>query len=99
MIILNNIKEFEWDNANIDKNQSKHNITWFECEQIFFNKPLLLLEDQKHSITEARYYAYGITDEGKFLTIVFTIRGYNIRVISARPMSRKEKRYYENPKI
>jgi uncharacterized DUF497 family protein len=99
MMILSDIKEFEWDSANIDKNQTKHNIGWFECEQIFFNKPLLLLEDQKHSVTEARYYAYGKTDDGKLLTVVFTIRGDKIRVISARPMSRKERSYYEIQKI
>ncbi len=94
--LLSNIKDFEWDQGNVHKNEIKHNVKWHECEQIFFNKPLLLLVDQKHSEIETRYYAYGKTDEGKQLAIVFTLRDNKIRVISARPMSKKERRHYEH---
>jgi len=94
--ILKNIKSFDWDKANIVKSETKHNVKWYECEQIFFNRPLLLLDDKKHSTAEERHFVYGKTDEGRLLTIVFTIRDNKIRVISARPMSRKERRRYES---
>lgn len=96
--LLSNINDFDWDEGNIDKNEITHNVRWFECEQIFFNKPLLLLNTGVHSSTEKRYYAYGKTDEGRLLTVVFTVRGNMIRIISARAMSEKERRRYGKEK-
>jgi uncharacterized DUF497 family protein len=62
---------------------------------VFFNEPLLVLDDLKHSTTEKRWAAFGKTDAGRLLTVVFTIRGKLIRVISARDMHRKERAFYE----
>ena len=87
---------FEWDKGNIDKNWLKHNVSSTECEQIFFNQPLLVQDDIKHSATEKRFYALGQTDVQRTLFIVFTIRRNLIRVISARDMSRKEREVYSN---
>ncbi len=86
---------FEWDRGNIDKNLVKHNVENWECEQIFFNKPLLVLDDPKHSLTEKRLAAFGKTDSGRMLGVVFTQRGSMIRVISARDMNRRERKFYE----
>lgn len=47
--------EFDWDKGNIDKNWLKHNVDFRECEEVFFNKPLLISFDKKHSITEKRF--------------------------------------------
>lgn len=68
-----------------------------EAEQVFFNAPLLLLADEKHSRQEARHHALGKTDEGRMLHIAFTLRKAEslIRVISARDMHRKERAIYE----
>ena len=68
-----------------------------EAEQVFFNIPLLLLADARHSQQEARHNALGRTDEGRLLHITFTLRkaGSLIRVISARDMHRKERTIYE----
>lgn len=68
-----------------------------EAEQIFFNEPLLLLADIKHSQGESRFHALGRTDEGRTLHIAFTLRhsGERIRVISARDMHKKERTIYE----
>ena len=96
--LLSNISGFDWDEGNIDKNEIKHYVRWTECEQIFFNKPLLLLKAGKHSAAEKRYYAFGKTDEGRLLTIVFTLRDSMIRVISARDMSERERRRYGKEK-
>ena len=64
---------------------------------MFFNEPLLLLPDPKHSQQEPRYHALGKTDENRLLHITFTLRskGTLIRVISARDMHQKEKKFYE----
>ena len=92
---LENIIGFDWDEGNLYKNEKKHNVIWQEIEEIFFNKGLLILEDIKHSKSECRCFAYGKTDKGKKLTVVFTIRSNKIRVISARNMSKKERLNYE----
>lgn len=86
---------FEWDAGNVDKNRERHRVSAAECEQVFFQRPLLIAPDPEHSHDEARYAALGRTSDGRRLTIVFTIRGSLIRVISARPMSRREGRAYE----
>ena len=85
---------FEWDDGNKDKNWIQHNVTNSECEQIFFNQPIILHFDSKHSKDENRFYTLGITDLGKKLFVVFTIRNKKIRIISARDMSRKERKIY-----
>jgi len=83
---------FDWDKANIEKNRLQHKVNPIECEQIFFNEPLIILGDPKHSVTEKRYAAFGRTDAGRLLVAVFTKRGKLFRVISARDMSRKERK-------
>ena len=86
---------FEWDEGNADKNWIKHRVSCSECEQIFFNRPLVVTNNAKHSQEEPRYYALGRTDTGRQLFAAFTIRGDLIRVISARDMSRRERRIYD----
>lgn len=85
---------FDWDEGNIYKNR-KHDVEHTECEQIFFNQPVIILDDPKHSIVENRLAAFGISDKGRNLVVVFTMRGSKIRIISARDMSKKERSFYE----
>jgi uncharacterized DUF497 family protein len=92
--ILKECVGFQWDDGNVDKNFLSHQVTKSECEQIFFNQPLFINDDDKHSEFEVRYYALGKTDEGRKLFIIFTVRENLIRVISARDMSKKEKKVY-----
>lgn len=96
MIDLSSILGFEWDAGNERKNE-KHGVSMAEAEQVFFNAPLLLLEDVAHSQSEARFHALGQTDDGRQLHITFTLRrlGELVRVISARDMHRKERSVYE----
>jgi uncharacterized DUF497 family protein len=86
---------FDWDAGNIDKNWDKHGVGFWEAEEVFFNQPLLLEADVAHSKDEKRFYCLGITDAGRKLFVVFTIRGHLIRVISARDMTRRERNTYE----
>ena len=85
---------FDWDDGNRDKNYLKHNVRNGECEDIFFNQPLIIVSDAKHSRKEKRYASLGVTDGGRKLTVVFTLRAKLIRVITARDMNRKERRFY-----
>ena len=95
MFELPSILGFEWDKGNARKND-KHGVSTAEAEQVFFNAPLLLLEDARHSQQEPRFHALGHTDQRRLLHISFTLRagGTLIRVISARDMHRKEKVIY-----
>jgi uncharacterized DUF497 family protein len=97
MINLSEIVGFDWDSGNSRKSAKKHDVSQFEAEQMFFNVPLLLLPDSKHSQKEARYHALGRTDTARQLHVTFTLRsgGALIRVISARDMHRKERAIYE----
>ena len=100
MINWAQVTGFDWDDGNSRKNAEKHGVNQSEAEGIFFNEPLLLLEDPKHSQTEARFHALGGTDDGRLLHITFTLRhnGTLVRVISARDMHRKERAVYEQAK-
>ena len=97
MFDLSLIVGFDWDDGNARKND-KHGVNQSEAEEVFFNQPLLLTHDPGHSITESRYRALGRTDRGRCLMVIFALRVEDtlIRVISARPMNRKERKLYGN---
>jgi len=96
MANLTDITGFDWDEGNARKNE-KHKVSMAEAEQVFFNAPLLVLEDSRHSNQEPRLHALGKSDENRLLHITFTLRqaGEKIRVISARDMHKKERVIYE----
>ncbi len=94
--MLRQCEGFDWDEGNVNKNWLKHKVSPAECEQIFFNRPLVIHDDIKHSEVEIRFYALGRTDSKRNLFIAFTVRKKRIRVISARDMSRKEREVYSN---
>ena len=98
MIDLSNVQGFQWDDGNGSKSEAKHGVSRAEAEQVFFNSPLLLLDDRKHSQAETRYHAMGRTDDGRPMMIAFTLReqGTLIRVISARDMKRAERNSYHD---
>ena len=96
MIDRTKITGFDWDEGNTRKNE-KHGVSMAEAEQVFFNAPLLVLDDSRHSSPEPRFHALGKTDDTRLLHITFTVRhiGEKIRVISTRDMHRKERVIYE----
>lgn len=85
---------FQWDAGNSGKNWERHRVTQGETEQVFFNRPVRVAP-AKEAQQECRYAALGQSSGGRLLTVVFTIRGALIRPISARDMSRRERRLYE----
>lgn len=85
---------FQWDEGNAEKNWTRHQVASAECEQVFGNAPLLAAPDTAHTGAEVRYYVLGQTNAGRRLFVACTVRDQLIRVISARDMSRGERRIY-----
>ncbi len=96
MIDFARIVGFDWDEGNRRKSADKHAVNPSEAEEAFFNDPLLIVEDPRHSQSEPRYHALGRTNLGRPLHVIFTLRAEAtlIRVISARDMHRKERARY-----
>ena len=96
MIELDLIIGFDWDQGNARKSFDRHGVTNPEAESMFFQEPLLIVDDPRHSLAERRYHALGRTATGRLLHATFTLRGGGtlLRVISVRGMSRKERRIY-----
>lgn len=86
--------EFEWDAGNADKIWLRHRVSSPEAEQVFFNRPWAVAEDQSHSRDEIKQFALGRTDAGRLLFLVYTLRGEKVRIISAREMTRRERKEY-----
>ena len=94
MVSAPDFEGFDWTGGNAEKNWKRHGVAPAETEQVFFNSPLLWGDDPAHSGTERRCYALGQIDEGRALFVAFTLRGRRLRVVSARDMSRRERRAY-----
>ena len=95
--LFNAIEGYDWDKHNTEKIAQKHGVLPMECEEALLGD-IIVVPDEKHSAIEQRYNALSTTFAGKMLFIVFTIRNEKIRVISARPMNKKEREVY-NEKI
>ena len=87
---------FQWDSGNSEKNWKRHKVSQSECEQVFFNLPLVVSLDWEHSGEEVRFYALGLTDAARPLFVVYTLRGELIRVISARDMTQRERKQFQD---
>ena len=85
---------FDWDDGNRPKVRARHAVDPGECEQAFFNEPFLVSFDTAHASEEPRWRALGQTTAARLLFVVFTLRGSLIRVLAARPMTRKERVIY-----
>lgn len=85
---------FEWDNGSLEQIKI-HNVGSNECEEIFYNEPVYF-EDPEHSTKEIRYLVYGVTNEERLLTVVFTIRNNKVRVFSSRDQHKNERGIYKN---
>ncbi|MGN6591866.1 MAG: BrnT family toxin [Terriglobales bacterium] len=91
---LANAVGFDRDAGNAEKIRGRHAVTPTEADQALLRRPLLLSPDDAHSGAERRYFALGETAAGRRLALVFTLRHGRVRVISARPMSRRERGVY-----
>lgn len=92
--------EFDWDQWNVQKNESKHGISTLDAESLFYDPYLIIFMDKVHSTkTEKRWIAFGIGLTNKLLMCAFTIRDKKIRIISCRAASKNERGIYEKEKI
>lgn len=95
---LGDVVGFAWDEGNILKNWEKHKVRHTEAEEVFENKPRFVFPDTKHSKVELRYGILGVTNEKRLLSVTFTLRNNRVIVVSARDMSRRERKFYEKIK-
>lgn len=87
---------FIWDEGNREKSMSKHGVGFYEAEEVFLNVDKTVALGVQHSpkVDEPRFGILGMTNNKRLLFVSFTIRGSGVRVISARPMNRKERKLY-----
>ena len=88
--------EFEWDDGNRTKSETKHAVTTAETEEVFFLGLAAPLGTQvSPEVSEERLGIVGATSEGRVLHVVFTRRDGKVRPVSARPAHKKEREFYE----
>ena len=86
---------FEWDANKAQANLAKHKVSFETATTVFGDLHSMTIPDPAHSQGENRFIILGRSHDGKLLVVVHTERGDNIRIISARPASRRERRQYE----
>lgn len=86
---------FYWNRRKALANAAKHGVTFVEAESVFGDPLAITVDDPRHSRDEARYVLFGQSDWGNYLAVMFTERGDAIRIISARSMTARERREYE----
>ncbi len=86
---------FEWDPEKARANKVKHGITFDEASTAFEDGLSVTIPDPLHSVDEERFVLIGYSCLGRLLVVVHTDRGDRVRIISARPATRKERRFHE----
>lgn len=86
---------FEWDPEKALANESKHGVSFFEACEVFDDDYSSTVNDPDHSRDEDRYLIFGMSKDGHYLVVSYTERGDRIRLISARKMTPRERRAYE----
>jgi len=87
--------EFEWNPAKARANETKHGVSFFEACEVFADDHSSTVRDPDHSLDEDRYLIFGMSKGGKYLVVSYTERGDRIRLISARQMTPRERKAYE----
>jgi len=86
---------FEWDAAKATANLRTHGVSFEEASSVFFDPLSATGDDPDHSIGESRFVMFGLSSSGRFLAVAHAERGAAIRIISARPVTRAERKLYE----
>ena len=88
--------EFEWDDKKAAKNEKKHGVSFHEAATVFGDPMAITFNDPEHSKAEHRFLTFGLSQFNRLLVVAHTDRGDNIRIISARTMTKHERKiYYE----
>jgi uncharacterized protein len=88
--------QFDWDEEKARKNFAKHSTTFDEATSTFDDPLFLTFADPEHSIQEQRFIIMGESRKGQLLVVAYTERKGRIRLISARPATRQERKAYES---
>ena len=86
---------FEWDPKKASANLRKHSVSFDEAATVFQDDLSLTGDDPDHSVSEERLVTFGISSSGRLLVVSHTERGDRIRIVSARPATRSERKLYE----
>jgi uncharacterized DUF497 family protein len=87
--------EFEWDQKKAEENKRKHDISFHEAATVFGDPLAITFTDPDHSIDEERYFTFGLSRFDRLMVVSHVDRGDRVRIISARLMTRRERRIYE----
>lgn len=86
---------FEWDENKARTNLARHGVSFEDASTVFGDPMSITIPDPAHSQAEDRWIILGHSQQGRLLVVVHTERGDNLRIISARPASRRERKQYE----
>jgi uncharacterized protein len=87
--------DIEWDDAKAAVNLRKHGVSFEHAASVFYDPLALTGDDPDHSVSEKRFVTFGESSTGKLLAVFHTSRTNKIRIISARPATRTERKIYE----
>jgi uncharacterized DUF497 family protein len=87
--------EFVWDPNKAQINLRRHDVSFTEAATVFGDPLSTTISDPDHSFEEERYIIIGTSHRGRLLMVAHTAQGDRIRIISARPLTRRERRQYE----
>lgn len=87
--------DFEWDSSKAQENIRRHAVSFEEGSSIFEDPLALTIDDVEHSTDEKRFYTVGVSSLRRTLVVAPAERGENIRIISARLATRRERKSYE----
>ena len=87
--------KFEWDEVKAASNLRKHGVSFEEASTAFADDLSLTGDDPDHSHGEHRFVTFGVSSAGRLLVVSHMERTANIRIISARPATQAERKYYE----
>ena len=87
--------QFEWDREKAKWNLRKHGVSFDDATTVFYDALSATFDDPDHSVGERRIITIGYSANGKLLVVSHTERGKAIRIISARPATRRERNRHE----
>jgi len=87
---------FDWDEEKARSNLAKHNVSFDEATSVFDDPLFLTFSDPAHSLQEQRFIIMGESAKGRLLVVAYTDHAGTMRLISARPVTRKERKAYES---
>jgi uncharacterized DUF497 family protein len=86
---------FEWDPDKASRNRQKHRVSFHEAATVFGDALAITYSDPDHSVSEQRFITIGSSNSTRILVVAHTDRGNNIRIISARKATSRERKHYE----